>query len=836
MQAKCWKCGAAFKFNEARVQKRALVRCPVCKSKNLLTQDPNSPEPRFYVSPYGQVDHKAPRLELETPRLELETPRLELEAPETTPDKSGDDEVDLPGTYAVHGDRKSVKAEESGQVASNNSLKPPLGSKPPISVKPLAAPPPMRRDSGIEPARKDSPAASNPPPTLPRLQAPPMSPARPARQQNQTVVMGPPPRSKGKGITVVVIISILLLLAAAGYFVLPSFFEDGSEGEEKKTEEKIHPGLKYVNEMKRQVGRPDESSLQLIKQAEIAFQKDESAGYDKALQLFKKALVLDSDNAELIARFVESTVLIQDKAGDILKVRKQIDLLDYGLTLAPEMASLYRAKARIYNMVDQQSRAEENAERARRLEPDNNENLVVLAETILGTNPRKASEMLTRVLEGAEVPLAAFRLQARAHMELGEFFQAEEMLKKREEMNPESCALCGELGRLYESLGLFDRAESTYSRLSQTNPTDPAGRLGLAHSKWLAGKPIKESRGLLSEITDEQLRQYALSERVKLLAARSHYALLHGDIHSAREFSEEAYRLDPSGIENRYQSALAQVLQGGLIKSQRTQIRSMLETLSLDMPKQPEIHTLWGLFSKKTGDLKRALAHFQKAIQIDSSYTHAHLQLAQLYLEALNFNRAFIIIEQLSRFSPDYWNDHPDTNMLTDVFQYEDKLTALIREVDESQVDKDKKYLVLGMTYYFFGKYRDAINALKVVLKNTPYHTSANLYQAFCYERVCNFSAARKHVATILGIDRGHATANYLFCRLLHKQGKTDDAFKRLKRLASTHGYYAPIVALFSIFTAQKGSVEDARLMARNAYRIDKHSLSVRIARYKAKS
>ncbi|RJO73967.1 MAG: hypothetical protein C4523_01565 [Myxococcales bacterium] len=844
MRANCWKCGSGFRFDEAKVGKRALVRCPICKARILLQQDPNSPEPRYFITAYDkQPEIKKADFEIDYSKTAPPSPSFAESAPATaTPAPSSEARhtpATLPEMVALDELLDPSKAPGAPRPSSARQTLDALLAEPATkenaATRPqTVSPPPPNQVSTTDGKPAQQQAASVSQTTRPELAIATMY--HPSTTSGTLSALRPPVRKTSARTFGLVVVLIAAAMFATIYF-LPNLTKQlfGRAGDLAVPNRGL-AGQHVLGALAKQYGIAPGDPLQLTKSAELAFQEDTEAGYQEALLLFRQSLLLDTDNAELIVRFVESTLLVHGRPEGMAKIQELSDLLDYGFTLEPQMASLYRARARLFLTIGQEEKAIAEAETAYRLEPENVENLTMYAETLVERNPAKTIDLLDDLVMSQRVQRPVIRPLARARLERGQYAQAEQVFLRRDEIDPDSCALCRELGETYEQIGLFGKAEITYRRLVDLRPENLAGLLGLARVLWREGKPPSESLAVLAAVPAERIARWPKEARVQLLAARSHYAILAGDVAGAAEHAKQAYELDPQHVLSRYHLVLTEALKGPIDIIRWSQLRGILDSLEFDQPRQPEILTLAGIAAIKANDLQTAMMQLQKAQKADPSYFHAALLLAGLYLDTHNYQAALGMIEQLRRYRSDYWDDHPDYNLFTDCFAYEDGFLKTWEQLDESKVDRDRKFVALGQAAMYLGRRRHAEEALNKVLQNAPNHLLANLYMARLYFEDGRVGEARRAVSKVLGQDRTHLEATQLFCRILEKQGERQDAMERLKRLIAVHGDASDARSLLSLMAYRHGQIDMAKEWARLAYQLDNHSLQAREARYWSRS
>lgn len=632
---------------------------------------------------------------------------------------------------------------------------------------------------------------------------------------------------------VVILLSFLVLVAVALHLFAPQVFDELLLKSEKKDEPSaLHKGEQYLLTLVQKAGAVDGDPMVMIKQAELEYDKDISTGYQKAHDLFNRALVLDQKNAELMVRYVESFCRLSRKPVRISLVRDLLDLLDYAGTLSPGLAVIHRAKARLYMLIEQREKAQKQAEMAVRLEEKNLESLELLAVTLMDHNPRHALDILNTVIDDPKVLKSTYLPLAQLYVNMGRYAEAEKVFGMREKVDPDTCALCEPLAKMYESIGIYSKAEEVYALLQAKWPENENAVLGMARVKWMAGLPPIQSSKILDDVSLETLDEFTDQGRVRVLCAKSHYSLMDGDFISAKIAASNAFQIDSEMICSRYHYVLTQMSGSGTDLEKMEELLALIESLILDLPDHPQILNLWGEFARNANDLQTAIRKFKRVKALVPDNIHSRLMLGFMYLKAVNPERALAIIEPLLSYSPGYWKAHTRYNLFTEKMDYREDLMNSLEKIDESQVDLDRKHMVLGLVSFLFGDMERALGAFATVLQNNQVHVKANLFRAYVLYEQHKYREAMQHLRIVLSADNEHADANSLFALLYVKTGNKKRAMTMLKKLIRAPDDHADTLVLYSRLLQEYGKKEEAETWARKAYFIDPTSANVRKVLY----
>ena len=414
--------------------------------------------------------------------MQESTPTLD----ESAPVKRGERSFGLPDTAAL--------------VAPQPALEP---------LPPVAPPMPPRQ----EPASRTPQAAKRP-----RAVAP-------LERDTRTTL-----RAKGSMVSLVGTLVFAALAIVAGVILAsmnPDWFGSPTPPAVTTENEEAHLGKFFVEELIKDAGLVATDGGQLMNEAELEFGKDDAPHYQKAQTLFHQALAKQPDNPLAIAWYVETSTLLPDRSTKIEDIKRHLKMLDYAETLKASKqakAGIARAKARVYLVVDNIDKALAMAEQAVEQNGDDFQNKVALAEIHLHERPEQTISLLEPLLVELHYPLRTLRLLHAAYRQNGRLKKAEDMALKRQEIDPDSCATCADLGYMYLDLGKTDQAERQFTLLQAKQPNSAVGAIGKALAAF-ANKP-----GNVSAVQDILNQIPASAANLMTKADRADLSLLAGEV------------------------------------------------------------------------------------------------------------------------------------------------------------------------------------------------------------------------------------------------------------------------------------------------------------------
>lgn len=167
-------------------------------------------------------------------------------------------------------------------------------------------------------------------------------------------------------------------------------------------------------------------------------------------------------------------------------------------------------------------------------------------------------------------------------------------------------------------------------------------------------------------------------------------------------------------------------------------------------------HLCLGVLENGTGNYKKAVDEFTRAIQLDPDLDEAYLGEASAYQSLGKLNEAEKVYQRVIELRPNYWKGY---NLLGIFYcrqsQY-DQCAAMFRKVVDLTPESFRGYANLGAVYLAEGKYADAIQPLNQSLQIRPTAaTYSNLGTAYFHLRRFSEAATAYRQATHLN-DRDY--------------------------------------------------------------------------------
>ena len=287
------------------------------------------------------------------------------------------------------------------------------------------------------------------------------------------------------------------------------------------------------------------------------------------------------------------------------------------------------------------------------------------------------------------------------YAELGRHHEAVSHLGTVVAMTPNSVAARIRLGQSLVSIREIARAKEVFEKAVELEPASAAAHFGL-------GKALAAA-----EENQAALRAYQRSLELEPTADAVRYALavLHRNLGQADE-SERQLALIQNG--NRMAPPIYDPLMVGL------------RNMRIDKHR----YLSMGLRSEADGDIGKAAAMYERAVELDTEYLQARVNLIGAYGRLGRFLDAELQYQAALRFAPDSEELHVNWGMLQSARKRFDDAAASYRRALEINPLSANTHADLGIVLVELGQDAEALGHFSRALQNEPNHRLANFHLA----------------------------------------------------------------------------------------------------------
>lgn len=461
----------------------------------------------------------------------------------------------------------------------------------------------------------------------------------------------PPPSHRGRNLAILVVLG-LALAGASGWYLWSRMGDTGGDEEADVR--------KAVLEMfSQEIPTPTGSAAGEVASGRKFMLLDDRLSYLQADKAFKTALLLDPDNAEACAGWVQNRAMLDRRRGDVAMRKTALDLVDYFLHKGPEDPRLHRAKAFLLFSLGRHEEAREHAQMAKDKLEDDAESLLILGATYLESSTDMAVGMLKRALDANTELNVAYRFLGEAAIRQGRFHRALGYFKKRLQKDPGEFEALASSARVYQAVGQFDRAVDTYEIILAAAPHRAEALVALAR---LHTQVLKNPRKALA-VLDGAMQlgdKLPAGTRAQILTEHSIAHRILGNSGKASASAGSAIQADPMCIPALYARAVLEheagrvdpglahlrELQVHMPQSARLRARiAEMESLvpnfqkaheelkrAIEMaPNDLDIHLMMAVFQGFVDSPSQAYAGLQKSMAIDPFFDQAHGKVSAFY-------------------------------------------------------------------------------------------------------------------------------------------------------------------------------------------------------------
>ncbi|MDP2342511.1 MAG: tetratricopeptide repeat protein [Deltaproteobacteria bacterium] len=503
---------------------------------------------------------------------------------------------------------------------------------------------------------------------------------------------------------------------------------------EIKSEAGVNPLRRARPLWQRQFPEVDGTAQEHLVEGRKQMRLDTAAGYRKADDELRQALLLDVGNLAAIAAWAENFAQLPTVRADLEGSTLAQEGLDYALKRDPENVELLRGQAALKLALGDVDDAQRLLMKAKKNAPGDVDTLVILARSNLERNPTDALAIVQREVRAKNPDLkVAYVIEGAAQRRLGAFKEAREMLEARLVSDPSNVGALKEIAKLELDLGHADAAVRALTKLIDAEDKDVEAHLLRAKINYQikgGSEGLKAADAQLNEV----LAKHEGAAGDLLLSVLAHAAYVKtqlGEVDAAIALGERARATDAG-----YPSALfvlgrAYAQKGDLDNAKKTLEQAVRATEQRDQFFEPLVRSELAAVQARAGDEANAIRNNEKVIDYDPRNTRAHFGLAAIYVKNLKFTQAMTIMRRALSNDP-AWDR--DRLLPTDFPTPRSDLSAFADAFRDAKTPKDDesllslKYSSEGMIRYHAGEHDKAEQLFGLALKEDRYNHAALLY------------------------------------------------------------------------------------------------------------
>ncbi|HTV42191.1 MAG TPA: tetratricopeptide repeat protein [Candidatus Sulfotelmatobacter sp.] len=353
----------------------------------------------------------------------------------------------------------------------------------------------------------------------------------------------------------------------------------------------------------------------------------------------------------------------------------------------------------------------------------------------------------------------------------------------------------GPADQYFES-GEFDLAETNYLKALATDPENAKaiGRLGLIY--FDEGRFQKAAPYLYK---GSQLSSSNLELRVKL----AQICLAVGDRKEAQQHADFVFKNDPADPD------APEILAESVPPAQLGDLQKHFQTLTTNAD-SPALETALGVVATRQNDLKGALEHFQRALNLDSKFAPGYAALANAYLQFDEVKKAGDAFKAAADCAP-------TTSPLQTEYGLFEIQAGELAGADKSFSDLTQKepgympaWLGLAEAKLDEKDFDESAAALQKVLDCDPESLDARLLTARLDLARSNTARAIDELESLVKTFRQSAEIHYRLALAYLVGGDTEKAINQLHETVDLNPNFAQAAFLLAQLDVKRGDAESA--------------------------
>jgi predicted Zn finger-like uncharacterized protein len=621
----------------------------------------------------------------------------------------------------------------------------------------------------------------------------------------------PPPSHRVRNVAILAVLALALAGAGGWYF----WNRMGGPGDEEEQDVR----RTVLDMFSQEIPTPTGSAAEEVASGRKFMLLDDRLSYLQADRAFKTALLLEPDNAEACAGWVQNRALLDRRRGNVAMRKTALDLVDYFLQKRPEDPRLHRAKAFLLFSLGRHQEARVHAQKAKDMLEDDTESLLILGATYLESSTDMAVGMIKRALDANGELNVAYRFLGEAAVRQGKFHRALGYFKKRLQKDPGEFEALAASAKVYQQVGQFDKAVDTYEIILAAAPHRAEALVALVR---LHTQILKNPRKALA-VLDRALKpadNLPAEARAQVLTEHSIAHRLLGNSKRAAASAEGAVQADPMCIPALYARAVLEHEAGRVDPG-----LGHLRELQAHMPQSARLRARIAEMESLVPNFRKAQEDLKRAVEMDPEDLNIHLMMAVFHGFLDNPTQAYAWLQKSMAIDPFFERVHEKVSAFYDGPGFL-KITVQRAMQTAGKYEEDALIQALcGIVLLRAGHSDHARSRLQKALALDAECFQANMYLGVLALMQRKPSAAVGYLQQAHETDALHPMAVMLLGRAYLQQGKLKTAAEIFKNvLVSSPGDLEARMGLGEVYLKARKKKKAARMLLK-VYQGDEDNL-----------
>lgn len=538
----------------------------------------------------------------------------------------------------------------------------------------------------------------------------------------------------------------------------------------------------------------DTQTLDYIKKS---FELKNQGFYKPAIEMLYKALVLDTDNVEILAQLAHLYKLLNNFDRAQYYIEKVLETDKNHLDCLFLLEDIHLIQNNLHG-------AKEISKKIYEIQPTN-KNLAGKINIINKLQDFEAVKEMAHSLE--EFNDEVLYEIACAYYDNYEFQKALELLELGYSKNNKNEKILFKLGKIYFDHKDYEKSKKVFADLEEINKSaEVMNYLGLFS---MEDKDVVKAieHFLAAQKADENNANYAYN------LASAYF--LSGWLDEAENFFNKAVCLDSENIDYRY--ALAYLYYQKQLYDKASLEVDLIKTIEQN---HPLANVLGALILAKKGDLLKARNQLEDITKNSEADDFAYSALSQVYKELSSFNLAREAIKQALEIKPE------SLEYLSELTEMEirAKNYEKAKELAQKLLEINKKYLyahiALAKIYFETGDYAKAFDAAQDVIELDPNCAEGYYYNALALFEQKDMDFAIESLKKAISLDLNNASLYLKMSEFYQDLGDFEHALAWAKEASDIDERNYKNKWLCARLAAQTGKHDQALKLYSQSYRM----------------
>jgi len=526
----------------------------------------------------------------------------------------------------------------------------------------------------------------------------------------------------------------------------------------------------------------------------------EQGQFNDAINEYKKALELDSNNASIYAEMANTYLRAQ-------RVREAVSAAQSAIKLDPNNIDAHKILASVYTSMlgdgsgqpisqDTINLAIHEFEEIGRIDSSETQSFLILGRLYQAKgDSKKAEEIYTKLLgnqPGSEEGVTAL---ARLQMDAGNNKEAINLLEKFVEQHSDADSAYEALGQAYANLEQFDKAADAYQKASAIDPDNLDLKKALAQALFFGDK-LDDAANLYLELVKQDPNDgLALLRLGQIYREQKRFAQSH-------VYLQQALKNFPDSVEVQFNMMLLE-RDEGLLTDALDRAEDILKRTEKANGRYSESEKQnRRVFLSNKAQLDETLGHFDDEIAaykelktiLPKNDGRIDRSIVDAYRAAKNLDKALEYCDQALKEYPD---SVPLKLAHADIIAEKGRVDEGIKALQQMTKGSDEDLEILSTManiYQRAKKTEEAQNIAETIVKQFPQSPGAYFQEGAIYERMKKFNEAERAFRKALDLEKDNpAVLNYLGYMLADRGVKLDEAISLIQRAVNqdpTNGSY----------------------------------------------